>query len=205
MSPLGTRGLPLFSLPALYPTTYTAHAWPPILQSPTQCSACFKLGLLPRPHELGRRLLQGLSEKDRRTSITQHPSIPPGEVILSLYWVQTVRARWSGRGVLRNGDSAPYLDAVRDVVNNEYSPTVFVAWEGHVEPEHLHLPPRLRSSLLPIDGLARRTLHTPILERADETEGASSPSPQDSHVQMARLTLAPCSLSARNLDLSGAL
>lgn len=59
---------------------------------------------------------------------------------------------------------------MRDVVNNEYSPTVFVAGEGHVEPEHLHLPPRLRSSLLPIDGFAGWTLQTPILERAVETK-----------------------------------
>lgn len=83
-----------------------------------------------------------------------------------------LRVHWAGRGVLRNGDSgqAPHLDAMRDVVNNEYSPTVFMAWEGHLEPEHLHLPPGLRPSLLPIDGFARRTLKTPVLERADETE-----------------------------------
>lgn len=65
--------------------------------------------------------------------------------------------------------AGPHLDAVRDVVNNEYSPAVFVAWERHVDPEHLHLSPWLCSCLLPIDGFARRTLQTPILERAEQT------------------------------------
>ena len=73
------------------------------------------------------------------------------------------------------------LDAMRDVVNNEYSPTVFMAWEGHLEPEHLHLPPGLRPSLLPIDGFARRTLKTPVLvpvaihgQQAQQVEGMAA-------------------------------
>lgn len=147
----------------------------PQFSRPQQCSSCFKLGLLPRPQALGPTPPIGGSQFTREGLKDFHystPSIPPGGVIPTLYWVQAVRARWAGRGALRNGDSgqAPHLDAMRDIVNNEDRPTVFVAWEGHVEPEHLHLPPRLRSSLLPIDGFAGRTLQTPILERADETE-----------------------------------
>lgn len=114
------------------------------------------------------------------------PSIPPGKAVLTRYWVQMVKSMLGRERMLRNGASgqAPHLDAMRDVVNNEYSPTVFVAWQGHVEPEHLHLPPRLRSSLLPIDGFAGRTLQTPILEKRVR-QNEPSPSPQNSHVQMA--------------------
>lgn len=78
-------------------------------------------------------------------------------------------------GVLRT------LDAVLDVVNNEYSSAVFVAWERRMVPEYLHLSPRLCSSLLPIDGFARWTLQTPVLvpiaihcQQAQQVEGMAA-------------------------------
>lgn len=65
--------------------------------------------------------------------------------------------------------AGPHLDAMLDVVNNEYSPAVFVARERRMVLEYLHLSPRLCSSLLPIDGFARWTLQTPVLEKTDVT------------------------------------
>lgn len=67
---------------------------------------------------------------------------------------------------------APYLDAVRNVVNYEYCPAVLVTGEGYLELEYLHLPPGLGPSFLPIDGLTGRTLQTSILtqSRAPRTE-----------------------------------
>lgn len=70
---------------------------------------------------------------------------------------------------------APYLDAVRNVVNYEYCPTVLMAGEGHLELEDLHLPPGLGPSFLSVDGLAGRTLQTSVLRqsRAPQTEPAA--------------------------------
>lgn len=140
------------------------------------------IGLLLRPHELSRLLLWELLFTQRRAD-TQHSSRQgcPDQVLGA-----DGESVLGGERTLRNGASgqAPHLDAMRDVVNNEYSSTVFVARQGHVEPEHLHLPPRLRSSLLPVDGFAGRTLQTPILEKRVR-QNEPSPSPQNSHVQMA--------------------
>lgn len=59
----------------------------------------------------------------------------------------------------------PYLDAMRNVVNYEYRPAVLMTGEGHLELEHLHLPPGLGPSFLSIDGFARRTLQTSVLRQ----------------------------------------
>lgn len=64
---------------------------------------------------------------------------------------------------------SPYLNAMRNVVNYEYCTAVLVAREGHLEPEHFHLPPGLGPSFLSIDGFAGRTLQTAILTRQNAT------------------------------------
>ena len=58
---------------------------------------------------------------------------------------------------------APHLNAVGNVVDYEDCPTVLVAREGHLKCEHLHLPPGLGPSLLPVDRFAGGTLQASIL------------------------------------------
>lgn len=55
-------------------------------------------------------------------------------------------------------DSLPHLNAMGNVVNDEYCPAVLMTWEGHLELEHLHLPPGLGPCFLSVDGFAGRTL-----------------------------------------------
>ena len=58
---------------------------------------------------------------------------------------------------------APHLNAVGNVVDYEDRPAVLVAGEGHLKREHLHLPPGLGPSLLPIDRFAGGTLQASVL------------------------------------------
>lgn len=79
------------------------------------------------------------------------------------------RVRGTNSRMVQGGSSctrAPYLDAVRNVVNYEYCPAVLMAREGYLELEYLHLASGLGPSFLSIDGFAGRTLQTSVLRRS---------------------------------------
>lgn len=78
---------------------------------------------------------------------------------------------------------APHLNAVGNVVDYEDRPAVLVAGEGHLKREHLHLPPGLGPSLLPIDRLAGGTLQASVLGqgRRSWTEPVAQEGTQASH------------------------